>query len=238
MSTDFIIKGSSIFIAYMGCMGWGSAYFYGWGVSYYYGFPWWYVGVGPDNIARSLFYAVSLMTVFFISWGVGLLLFFIVKQKAKINNLGFLRLFFAMVLLFVPFVIEFSVLHEVFLWEMGGGFLITAFLTTLVIRLYSKWMPIRFVHQLKWVRQHYMFLVVSGFIFYFWAFSFLVGFYKPQIKKEYEMIQYDGVWYYVLARNHDGFILSKSFMKNNNRFIIFRPQSGESYEINLVKVRI
>ncbi|ECZ7251766.1 hypothetical protein F8358_16235, partial [Salmonella enterica] len=46
-----------------------------------------------------------------------------------------------------------------------------------------------------------------------------------------EMILYDGGWYYVLARYHDSFILSKSFTKNNNRFIIFRPEDGHSYEM-------
>lgn len=67
---------------------------------------------------------------------------------------------------------------------------------------------------------------------------FFVGIYKPQLKKEYEMILYDGGWYYVLARYHDSFVLSKSFTKNNNRFIIFRPEDGLSYEIALVKVRL
>ncbi|MCN0030819.1 hypothetical protein M5F54_08565, partial [Salmonella enterica] len=80
--------------------------------------------------------------------------------------------------------------------------------------------------------------VMLGFIIYFFIFSFFVGIYKPQLKKEYEMILYDGGWYYVLARYHDSFILSKSFTKNNNRFIIFRPEDGHSYEITLVKVRL
>ncbi|HGG5079006.1 TPA: hypothetical protein ACJGV7_004460, partial [Salmonella enterica subsp. enterica serovar Waycross] len=43
MSDDSIIKNSSMLLAYLGGLGWGSAYFYGWGVSAYYGFPWWYV---------------------------------------------------------------------------------------------------------------------------------------------------------------------------------------------------
>ncbi|BBK17930.1 hypothetical protein SL180013_24300 [Salmonella enterica subsp. enterica serovar Senftenberg] len=87
MSDDSIIKNSSMLLAYLGGLGWGSAYFYGWGVSAYYGFPWWYVGVGPDNIARSLFHAISLMAIFIIAWGVGILLFFLVKQKARIHDL-------------------------------------------------------------------------------------------------------------------------------------------------------
>lgn len=93
MNDDSTIKNSSMLLAYLGGLGWGSAYFYGWGVSAYYGFPWWYVGVGPDNIARSLFHAISLMAIFIIAWGVGILLFFLVKQKARIHDLSFLRLF-------------------------------------------------------------------------------------------------------------------------------------------------
>lgn len=90
-------------------------------------FPWWYVGVGPDNIARSLFHAISLMAIFIIAWGVGILLFFLVKQKARIHDLSFLRLFLAAVLFFIPIVIEFSLLTESFLWELfyhfTGGFM-------------------------------------------------------------------------------------------------------------------
>lgn len=122
MNDDSIIKNSSMLLAYLGGLGWGSAYFYGWGVSAYYGFPWWYVGVGPDNIARSLFHAISLMAIFIIAWGVGILLFFLVKQKARIHDLSFLRLFLAAVLFFIPIVIEFSLLTESFLWELFLSF--------------------------------------------------------------------------------------------------------------------
>ncbi len=38
-----------------------------------------------------------------------------------------------------------------------------------------------------------------AFVAYFWLFSFLTGYYKPQFKKEYEMINYNDGWYYVLA---------------------------------------
>ncbi|EOC6445654.1 hypothetical protein D0563_RS26560, partial [Escherichia coli] len=43
MKDGALLRSSSLFIAYMGCLGWGSAYFYGWGTSFYYGFPWWIV---------------------------------------------------------------------------------------------------------------------------------------------------------------------------------------------------
>ncbi|EPE9148036.1 hypothetical protein ACS0LN_005368, partial [Escherichia coli] len=31
MDDSTLLRYSSLFVAYMGCLGWGSAYFYGWG---------------------------------------------------------------------------------------------------------------------------------------------------------------------------------------------------------------
>lgn len=178
------------------------------------------------------------MIIFCVAWGTGLLLFFIVKQKTHIKELGVLRLFFALLLFFIPVIIEFSILNEDFLWNLIWIFILTAILVTFIMRFYSKFISVSFFYQINWIRQHCWALIMLGFIVYFWGFSFLVGVYKPQLKKEYEMIQYYGEWYYVLARHHDTFILSKSFTENHNRFVIFRPQAGESYEISLVKVRL
>ncbi|EJS4964457.1 hypothetical protein NWY78_004803, partial [Salmonella enterica] len=170
--------------------------------------------------------------------GIGILLFFVVKRKAHINDLSFLRLFLAAVLFFIPIVIEFSILRKSFLWELFFIVLLVALCLSVGMRFYSKLLPVICFTQLSWVRRHCFTIIMVGFIIYFWMFSFFVGLYKPQLKKEYEMILYDGGWYYVLARYHDSFVLSKSFTKNNNRFIIFRPEDGLSYEIALVKVRL
>ncbi|EED7773054.1 hypothetical protein ACX46_004914, partial [Salmonella enterica subsp. houtenae] len=162
----------------------------------------------------------------------------VVKRKTHINDLSFLRLFLAAILFFIPIVIEFSILTSSFLWGLFFAVLLVALCLSVGMRFYSKSMPVICFTQLSWVRKHCFTIIMVGFIMYFWSFSFFVGIYKPQLKKEYEMILYDGGWYYVLARYHDSFILSKSFTKNNNRFIIFRPEDGRSYEIALVKVRL
>ncbi len=81
MKDGALLRSSSLFIAYMGCLGWGSAYFYGWGTSFYYGFPWWIVGAGVDDVARSLFFAVIVIAIFLIGWGIGVVFFFAVKRK-------------------------------------------------------------------------------------------------------------------------------------------------------------
>ncbi|VCZ26857.1 hypothetical protein BANRA_04097 [Escherichia coli] len=112
MNSNALLKNSSLFVAYMGCLGWGSAYFYGWGVSFYYGFPWWVVSAGIDDVARSLFHAITIMVILFLSWGAGVLFFLGIKNKASMHELSFFRLFLASFLLFVPVVIEFSVLKN------------------------------------------------------------------------------------------------------------------------------
>ncbi|EAO5907563.1 hypothetical protein FBH55_23360, partial [Salmonella enterica subsp. enterica serovar Kentucky] len=140
------------------------------------------------------------MAIFIIAWGVGILLFFLVKQKARIHDLSFLRLFLAAVLFFIPIVIEFSLLTESFLWELFFIILLVALCLSVGMRFYSKLMPVICFTQLSWVRRHCFTIVMLGFIIYFFIFSFFVGIYKPQLKKEYEMILYDGGWYYVLAR--------------------------------------
>ncbi|EHB0389754.1 hypothetical protein JYW39_004545, partial [Salmonella enterica subsp. enterica serovar Newport] len=139
------------------------------------------------------------MAIFIIAWGVGILLFFLVKQKARIHDISFLRLFLAAVLFFIPIVIEFSLLTESFLWELFFIILLVALCLSVGMRFYSKLMPVICFTQLSWVRRHCFTIVMLGFIIYFFIFSFFVGIYKPQLKKEYEMILYDGGWYYVLA---------------------------------------
>lgn len=86
MNSNALLKNSSLFVAYMGCLGWGSAYFYGWGVSFYYGFPWWVVSAGIDDVARSLFHAITIMVILFLSWGAGVLFFLGIKTKQACMN--------------------------------------------------------------------------------------------------------------------------------------------------------
>ncbi|EPE5307746.1 hypothetical protein ACSJFM_004465, partial [Shigella flexneri] len=84
-----LLRNSSLFIAYMGCVGWVSAYSYGWGTSFYYGFPWWVVGAGLDDVARSLLYAIIVMGILFTGWGIGILFFLLIKKRSKIQDLSF-----------------------------------------------------------------------------------------------------------------------------------------------------
>lgn len=78
---------------------------------------------------------------------------------------------------------------------------------------------------------------MAGFLVYFWFFFFLVGWYKPQLKKEYQMLCYNNSWHYVLARYDSRLVLSSSFKDDSNRFLIFNTEQSGFYEINDVYVR-
>ncbi|HBR1031149.1 TPA: hypothetical protein L9K80_004881 [Klebsiella quasipneumoniae subsp. similipneumoniae] len=238
MDNQAILRNSSILIAYMGTLGWGSAYFYGWGISFYYGFPWWVVSAGLDDVARSLFYAFTVMAVSLIGWGVGFAFFYSVKQRNNMHDLSVIRLFFAVTMLLTPLTIEFSLIRK----EFEPIFFIAQMLCSLLIvslmRLYRNIMPVKWKVNNNFVRKHLIEIIMLSFMVYFWMFSFFGGWYKAQFKKEYEMINYRSEWYYVIARYDSCLILSKSFMSGTKRFIIFRSEQSENYEINIIRSRI
>lgn len=235
MYNNSILRNSSLFIAYMGCLGWGSAYFYGWGISFYYGFPWWVVSAGIDDVARSLFHAVTIMITLLISWGTGVLFFLGVKNSINMHELSFFRLFLAVFLFFIPIVIEFSVLKKHLILKLILFSLVTSFIIALIIRVYGHRFSVSCLSQSMFIKKHTFEICLIGFIVYLWIFSFSVGFYKPQFKKEYEMMNHNDGWYYILARYDTSLVLSKSFKSGNGRFLVIRTDQFKNYEFNIVQ---
>ncbi|HFR6873975.1 TPA: hypothetical protein ACHXOQ_004538, partial [Shigella flexneri] len=99
---------------------------YGWGTSFYYGFPWWVVGAGLDDVARSLLYAIIVMGILFTGWGIGILFFLLIKKRSKIQDLSFFRLFFAITLLFFPVIFELLILKQYFILPLSLSFIISS----------------------------------------------------------------------------------------------------------------
>ncbi|CAD6031026.1 hypothetical protein Q0S50_23420 [Escherichia coli :H19] len=238
MGDNSLLRNSSVLIAYMGSLGWGSAYFYGWGVSFYYGFPWWIVGAGVDDVARSLFFAVIVMGIFFVGWGIGIAFFFAVKRKNAMHDLSVLRLYLAILLLFAPVLIEFSVLKQKLQIHFFILSVLVALILTISIRFYGNMFSVSCFSQKNFFKKHYPELFMICFVAYFWFFSFLTGYYKPQFKKEYEMINLQNTWYYVLARYDNSLVLSKSYKTGSNRFLVFRSEQNDNLEINVVQTRL
>ena len=58
------------------------------------------------------FLQLSSLLYFLSVWGIGVVFFFAVKRKHSMQELNVFRLYFAVELLFVPAIIEFSILRQ------------------------------------------------------------------------------------------------------------------------------
>ncbi|EEQ1519132.1 hypothetical protein GP938_25690 [Escherichia coli] len=237
MYDSSLLRNSSLFVAYMGCLGWGSAYFYGWGTSFYYGFPWWVVGAGVDDVARSLFYAVTVIVIFLIGWGAGIVFFLAIKQKNNMQDLSFIRFFLAILLLLVPPALEFSVIHRHITLGALTLCVITALIITLLASSGGRLVSVKCISEVSFIRRHRIECMMAGFMIYFWTFSLIAGWYKPQFKKEYQTLHYENAWYYVLARYDDRLVLSQSYRNGSTKFVIINSGHIGDFEINVVRVR-
>ncbi len=78
---------------------------------------------------------------------------------------------------------------------------------------------------------------MAGFMIYFWAFSLIAGWYKPQFKREYQAIHYENVWYYIIARYDDLSGVIEIIQEWGKKFVIFNSGNINDFEINTVRVR-
>ncbi|EFA1049832.1 hypothetical protein DC394_005299, partial [Escherichia coli] len=193
---------------------------------------------GVDDVARSLFFAVIVIAIFLIGWGIGVVFFFAVKRKHSMQELNVFRLYFAVELLFVPAIIEFSILRQKIQVPLLLLSAAIALAVTISIRSYGRFLSVSCFYDKPFIKKHFFEIVMIAFVAYFWLFSFLTGYYKPQFKKEYEMINYNDGWYYVLARYDNCLVLSTSFNAGSKRFVIYQSAQDKNLQVDIVRTRI
>lgn len=188
-------------------------------------------------MARSLFYAVTVIVIFLVGWGVGIVFFLGIKQKNNIQNLSFIRLFLAILLLFVPPVLEFSVIHQHLASDALALCVITVLIITLLVRSGRRLISDKCILEVSFIRHHRIEFMMVGFMIYFWTFSLIAGWYKPQFNQEYQALHYENVWYYVIARYDERLVLSKSYRSGSMKFVILNRGHIDDFEINEIRVR-
>ncbi|HIA7749368.1 TPA: hypothetical protein ACWSDU_005255, partial [Escherichia coli] len=114
---------------------------------------------------------------------------------------------------------------------------IAALIITVFVRSGRRLISVKCFSEMSFIRHHWIECMMVGFMIYFWGFSLIAGWYKPQFKKEYQMLHYDSVWYYVLARYDDRLVLSKSYSNGSSTFVILNSGQIDDFEINVVRVR-
>lgn len=97
---------------------------------------------------------------------------------------------------------------------------ITALIITLLASLGGRLVSVKCISEISFIRRHRIECMMAGFMIYFWTFSLIAGWYKPQFKKEYQTLHYENARYYVLARYDGRLVLSQSYRSGSRKFVI------------------
>lgn len=97
---------------------------------------------------------------------------------------------------------------------------ITALIITLLASLGGRLVSVKCISEISFIRRHRIECMMAGFMIYFWTFSLIAGWYKPQFKKEYQTLHYENARYYVLARYDGRLVLSQSYRNGSRKFVI------------------
>ncbi|EGX03462.1 putative membrane protein [Escherichia coli STEC_MHI813] len=153
------------------------------------------------------------------------------------QDLSFIRLFLAILLLLVSPALEFSVIHRHVVLDALVLCVIAALIMSIFVRSGRRLILVKCFSEVSFIRHHLIECMMAGFMIYFWGFSLIAGWYKPQFKNEYQMLHYESVWYYVLARYDDRLVLSTSYKSGSDKFVILNTKNTDNFEINMVRVR-
>lgn len=228
---------SSISMAFLVILGWSVAYSYGWGQSYFYGFPWWYVDVGTSNVARSLAYVIWATSILIVAYLFGVFGLTKAKRIMSENCISLLRAYILCSIFFVPVLIGFILLIGKVNYIFCLGYVILTFGFTLVsknyIREHINNISIKVVVNFLYRNKNYVMLFTYC---YFVLFAFMMGYFRPNFKITFDVLDVQEQPYYVLAKYSDTFILSKSIYSNDGDFYIYKISPNSLCHIKVVNV--
>lgn len=224
---------SSVSMAFLGITSWATAYCYGWGQALFYGYPWWHVSKGPDNVARSLFYVCITSIILAIGYGLGYVLLRVVKQSRWFENIGFLRIFILLSVLFFPIVIGFYLFAGYMpikvLWVYLG---VSLMFSAVFHRIGNR---IRIDMSLIRHKEHYSPFFTVFIFLYFTVLAFSIGYTRPYFRTTYDKMVYENKPYYILASSSDVYIMGEKIC-NNHEFVFFNHTTLKGYKINVVEM--
>ncbi|RRD90189.1 hypothetical protein EII21_06025 [Conchiformibius steedae] len=223
---------SSISVAFLGITGWATAYCYGWGQALYYGYPWWHVHQGPDQVARSLAYVCVASLALVAGYILGYALLQQVRKSLLFQHIGCLRIFVLISVFFWPVALEFYL----FIGNLPQQVLEYYLLFTLIASILLHRVGNRFTLDWKCLvaNEQYSVVFTAVFFLYFTLLSFGIGYTRPHFRTTYDRIVFEKQSYYILASNHDVYILGRC-MRDNHSFVFFNHNTLKGYKIDVVQ---
>ena len=164
-------------------------------------------------------FAVTVIVIFLIGWGAGIVFFLGIKQK-QYEGFEFYQIFSGNI---VASCSSCSGVSSNSSAHYAGALtlcVITALIITLLASLGGRLVSVKCISEISFIRRHRIECMMAGFMIYFWTFSLIAGWYKPQFKKEYQTLHYENAGYYVLARYDGRLVLSQSYRNGSRKFVI------------------
>lgn len=222
-------------MAFLIVLSWSAAYTYGWGQAYYYGFPWWYVDVGVDNVARSLSYVLYVTLWLFAAYLIGLLLLTKVKPFLSLSCVKFLRALIIVAVLWLYLLIGSVLLTGKITPQIGVGYVVVVICSTVIFQSPIN-QHIQSLHLANMLRlmYHYKNYVLLSTYLYFVIFAFLTGYFRPYFKTGFDQLEIAHKMYYVLAKYNKTFVLAEEVKRDNEHFYLYEISPNHLNHIQVV----
>ncbi len=216
-----IIINSSFFIAYISFLGWSVAYIHGWAKFYYYGYPWEFVEVGINNIARALGYVLFVSMIIFITCAIGWIIIRSAKRVFSRTTVASIRTFVVLSIVFTPLLVQLSLITHKTDYVIISIYLLGAIAISLICKKHSYHISIKKI--IRDIKNHKIYLLTALTIvyFYFALSAFMIGYYAQIFPKTYAQITLSEEDYYIFGRCNGTFILIQDIGKKNSDFFIY-----------------
>lgn len=216
-----IIINSSVFLAYFSFLGWSVAYIYGWAKFYYFDYPWEFVEVGINNIARALGYILFVSMIITTTYIIGIVIIKNAKRLFSDTMVSSIRTFVVLSVIFTPLLVQISLFAYETDYLIILIYLLGAISISILCKKHRYHISIHnLINDIK--NQKIPLIVVLAIVYVYFALSaFMIGYYAPLFKKEYAQITLFEEDYYILGKSYDTFILIQDTSKNNTSFFIY-----------------
>ncbi|MCQ9120988.1 hypothetical protein BKG95_02510 [Rodentibacter pneumotropicus] len=216
-----IIINSSVFLAYISFLGWSVAYIYGWAKFYYYNYPWEFIEVGINNIARALGYILFVSMIIFITCAIGLIVIRSAKQLFPSTMVASIRTFVVLSVVFTPLLVQISLITREPDYVIISIYLLGAIAISILCKKHSYHISIKKI--IRDIKNHKIHLLTALTIvyFYFALSAFMIGYYAQIFPKTYAQITLFEEDYYIFGKSNDTLILIQELGKDNTGFFIY-----------------
>lgn len=173
------------------------------------------------NVARSLGYVLFLSLIFLLAYIVGVISVKISKKDLSEKIVKLLRAFMCTTILVVPILLQYILFDNKVLYTVVPAYVLLAMVLSHFLSYKIDSINVQKVWNKIKRRDINLLLVLLAFYLYFVLSAFAVGYIRPYFRHSYPSIEVNNEFYYILAKNDKGLILSKDTRRKNDEFFVY-----------------